>query len=152
MTLVSVFVAKKEVVFSNERSSVILHFVFILTRCSRQLSCVDPESFARGGPTLTFCEGREDPNSTKKGLAKSVLCWRAYDGIECWLGSFMNFKEIRTSIAKKPSFCDFQGVGGGGPDPCSSLDPRMIVICSLFLLMYFRGILVAYRLLTEFLF
>ena len=33
------------------------------------LACADQESFARGGPTLTtfFYEGREDPNSTKRG-------------------------------------------------------------------------------------
>ena len=32
-------------------------------------TCADPESFARGGPTLTsfFDEGKEDPNSTKSG-------------------------------------------------------------------------------------
>ena len=41
--------------------------------------------------------------------------------IECWLGSFVIFQGIRTSIAKKPYiFVIFQG----GPDPLSSpLDP-----------------------------
>ena len=51
-----------------------------------------------------------------------------HSNIECWLGSFVIFKVIRTSIAKKPySFVIFRG-GGGGPDPCSltPLDPRMI--------------------------
>ena len=41
--------------------------------------------------------------------------------IECWLGSFVIFQGIRTSIAKKPYiFVIFQG-GGGGPDPLSPL-------------------------------
>ena len=34
------------------------------------ISCADPESFARGGPTLTrffFYESRKDPNCTKRG-------------------------------------------------------------------------------------
>ena len=30
-------------------------------------ACADPENFAKGGPTLIFYEGREDPNSTKEG-------------------------------------------------------------------------------------
>ena len=32
-------------------------------------TCADPESFAKGGPTLTifFDEGKEDPSSTKSG-------------------------------------------------------------------------------------
>ena len=37
---------------------------------SNSLTCADPESLARGGPTLTtfFYEGREDPtNSTNSG-------------------------------------------------------------------------------------
>ena len=60
------------------------------------ISCVDPESFVRGGPILTTFfvlfflvdEGREDPNTTKSGpfiglLAKRhfmAFCWRANDG------------------------------------------------------------------------
>ena len=42
-----------------------------------------------------------------------------WPNIECWLGSFMIFQGIWTSIAKKPySFVIFQGGGGGGPTPC----------------------------------
>ena len=50
--------------------------VFFLSRamkqCTRAWSCADPESFARGDPTLTsfflfFYEGEEDPNCTKSG-------------------------------------------------------------------------------------
>ena len=39
--------------------------------------CADPESFVRGGPTLTFFlvdEGREDPNTTLSG--PSSACQR----------------------------------------------------------------------------
>ena len=28
---------------------------------------MDPESFARGGPTFFFDKGKKDPNSTKSG-------------------------------------------------------------------------------------
>ena len=48
--------------------------------------------------------------------------------IEYWLGSFLIFQGIPTSIAKKPSiFVIFQGGGGGGPDSLSPLlDPHMV--------------------------
>ena len=36
------------------------------------LSCADPENFARGGPTLTT-QGREDPNSTKRGPSSAWI-------------------------------------------------------------------------------
>ena len=53
--------------------------------------------------------------------------------MECWLGSFVIFKGIRTCIAKKTYiFVIFRGGGGGGggdggvPDPLSPpLDLRM---------------------------
>ena len=37
------------------------------------MACADPKSFARGSPTLTkgFYEGREDPNSTKRGQSSA---------------------------------------------------------------------------------
>ena len=53
------------------------------------------------------------------------LAFRLWPNIECWLGSFTNFKGVRTSIAKKPLyFCDFRG---GDPDSLSPppLDPHM---------------------------
>ena len=36
----------------------------LIHKCQTQLPCADPESFVRGGPTLTtfFFEGKEDPN------------------------------------------------------------------------------------------
>ena len=37
-------------------------------------ACADPESFARGGPTLMFrffCVSGGDPNSTKSGLSSA---------------------------------------------------------------------------------
>ena len=54
----------------------------------------------------------------------SLAC-RWWPIIECWLGSFVFFQGIRTSIAKKHYiFYDFSGGGGAGP-PAPPLDPRM---------------------------
>ena len=47
-------------------------------------SCADPESFVRGGPTLTTSifvdEGREDPSTTISGLSsarqQNAIKWR----------------------------------------------------------------------------
>ena len=61
-------------------------------------SCADPESFSRGGLTLTsffffffffFYEGRKDPNTTISGLSSArrqnailmAFRWRADDGL-----------------------------------------------------------------------
>ena len=51
-----------------------------------------------------------------------------WPNIECWLGSFVIFQGIRTSIAKKPYiFVIFQG--GGGQDGLSHpLDPPMKLV------------------------
>ena len=53
-------------------------------------SCVDPESFVRGGPTWTgffwwfslVDEGRKDPNTTVGGPSLACRCW---PNIECSL-------------------------------------------------------------------
>ena len=54
--------------------------IFILATDKMPLPCADPESFARGVPTLLtmfiFDEGREDSNSTRRGPFR----WRADDG------------------------------------------------------------------------
>ena len=52
--------------------------------------------------------------------------WRfAGVNVECWLGSFENFKGIRSSIAKKfYIFVFFSQMGGSGP-PVPPLDPGM---------------------------
>ena len=51
-------------------------------------------------------------------------CWPI---IKCCLGSFVIFQGIWPSIVKKPyNFVIFQG--GGGPDPLSPPDPRMMRI------------------------
>ena len=59
-------------------------------------------------------ERREDPNTTICGVSLACRWW---PNIECWLGSLVLFQGIRPSIAIKLYFCDFSGVGGGGPDP-----------------------------------
>ena len=64
-----------------------------------------------------FDEGREDPNSAKRGPSSRHLngVWlagRRWPNIVCWLGSFVIFQGIWTSIAKNSYFCDFSGEGG----------------------------------------
>ena len=77
-------------------------------------------------------EGIDDQNTTKSRAIIVSPAKRHLNGVslagrwrpinECWLGSFVIFQGIRTSIAKKPYiFVIFQG----GLDPYSPLDPRM---------------------------
>ena len=55
--------------------------------------------------------------ASRRHLNGVSLAERWWPNIECWLGSFVIFQGIRTSIAKKPFiFVIFQG-GGGGLDP-----------------------------------
>ena len=75
----------------------------------------DPKSFVRGGPLfrlfsffLKVIEWREDPittisaqSSVRQWNGVSLAC-RWWPNTECWLGSFVIFQGIRTSIAKKP--------------------------------------------------
>ena len=92
--------------------------------------CMDPESFDRGGPTLTvfFFFTVDERNQI---LQKAGLHWLAsemplngfslaghrWPNIECWLGSLVIFQGIQTSIARKPYiFVVFQG-GSGPPVP-----------------------------------
>ena len=85
---------------------------------------VDPESFVRGGPTLTTFVlvdgGREVPNTTKSGdiiclpanchLNEVSLADRYWPNIGCCFGSFVNFQGFQTSIAMEPcSFVVFLG-------------------------------------------
>ena len=78
--------------------------------CFRPLyhSCADPGNFARGGPTFFFfffVRGKRIQIALKAGhhhLNRVSLAGRCWTYIECWLGSFVIFQGIRTSIAKKP--------------------------------------------------
>ena len=47
------------------------------------------------------------------------------DQIKCWLGSFVIFQGIRTSIAKKPYISVIFQWGGGGLDSLSPLWIRL---------------------------
>ena len=61
------------------------------------------------------------------------LAGRWWPNIKCWLGSFVIFQGVRTSIARKPYiFVIFQGGGGSGPPVPhpTLLDPHMIIIIS----------------------
>ena len=69
---------------------------------------------------ITLKLGHHRP-AGKRHLNGILLACPWWLNIECWLGSFVIFKGIRTSIAKRPYiFVIFQG-GGGGPDPLSPL-------------------------------
>ena len=88
-------------------------------------------------------ERRKDPKTTiikraiicppaKRHLNGVLLACRCWPNIECWLGSFVIFQGVCTSIAKKPYiFLIFQGRGGegGGSD---HLSPLWIRACSYF--------------------
>ena len=98
------------------------------------MPCADPESFVRGGPTLTsVLEGRDDPSEfnykraiigppAKRHLYGVSLACRKWPKIECWLGSFVFFRGSGPVLLRNPIFCDFPG----GPDPLyPPLDPPM---------------------------
>ena len=59
----------------------------IFSKILEEQPCRDPESYVRGGPTLTFFlvdEGREDQNTTKGGPSsarqRNTFHWRADNG------------------------------------------------------------------------
>ena len=111
-----------------------------LTYSDTTSACADPESFVRGGPTLTSFssvfliadEGKEDLNTTISGHSSArqqnaIQIAFSWLKIECWLGSFMILQEIRTSIAKKPYLFVIFHVGRASRPPAS---PLWIRICS----------------------
>ena len=61
-----------------------------------------------------------DPNSWR------FAAWPMVPNIECWLGSFVIFQGIRTTIGKKPIVCDFSGRGGGVLTSCPPLWTRAV--------------------------
>ena len=86
-----------------------------------------------GVQLFSLDEGREDPNTTKsrpyywpasgKPFYGVLLAGEWWPNIECWLGSFVVFQGIRTSIAKKPYiFVIFQD-----PDPLPPPPPSRFV-------------------------
>ena len=95
-------------------------------------ACMDPESFVRGGPSLTFSfkliRGGRVQISTTRGpssaASETPFKWclagvLMMPNIECWLDSFVIFQGIRTNITNKKHyiFVIFQG-GGGVRTPC----------------------------------
>ena len=64
--------------------------------------------------SLVVDEERKDPNTNISRPSSACLCW---PNIECWLGSFVIFQGIWTSIAKIPYFFFYFSGGGGGQDP-----------------------------------
>ena len=110
--------------------------------CKGDISCADPESFVRGGPTLTTSffslmrGGRiQIPLLTghQRPASETPFKWRfaggpmiAQHGMLAWY--FVIFQGIPTSIAKEPyCFVIFQGGGGPVPLPPPPLDPHMCI-------------------------
>ena len=80
-------------------------------------------------------EGIEYPNTAINGPSSAPpakrhcngvsLAGQRWPNIKCWLGSFVIFQGIRTSIAQKPLFFVILQEGGGGGSPVPPLDPLM---------------------------
>ena len=56
----------------------------------------------------------------KRHLNGVSLACQWWPNVDCWLGSFVIFQGIRTSIVKKPCFCEFSGGGVLTPVPSGS--------------------------------
>ena len=91
------------------------------------LPCTDPESFVRGGPTLTkvflglfrskYHSRRDiiDPQAKCHLIVNGVsLAFWWWPNTECWLGSFVIFMGSGQVLLKTQYFCDFFFLGGGG--------------------------------------
>ena len=76
----------------------------------KYMTCADPDSYVRGGPTLTSFFSSRGEWGTKKRLLVGHH-WPASET------PFVMFPGILISITKKPyMLVNFRG-GGGGPDP-----------------------------------
>ena len=116
-----------------------------------QWTCADPESFVRGGPTLTtffflsfyFDEGGGSEYHYKRGIvgppAKRHLVafrWRVDDGPTLNAGLVAAiFQGIWICIARKPLyFCDFSGgVQSPSPPPSGSAHGGICLVSSPFI-------------------
>ena len=103
-----------------------------------QNSCADPESFVRGGPTLTpfffgwwgkggskyYYKRANNGPSAKRHINGVSLACRWWPNIECWLCSFVIFRGSRPVLLRNPKFLRF--FRGGVGTPClPPLDPHM---------------------------
>ena len=107
-----------------------------------QRACADPESFVRGGLTLTtffflfffslffsffsffsLMRGRKDPNTTISGHQRPAsetpfngvpLAGRYGPNIECWIDSFVILRGSGPELLSNPIFLKFSRGGGGG--------------------------------------
>ena len=94
----------------------------------------DPESLVRGGPNVTFFLVYEKSKyhymwdiigpPAKRHWNGVSLTSRWWPNIECWLGSFVIFQVIRSSIAKKPYI--FVIFSRGVRTPCTPPPPLWI--------------------------
>ena len=65
-------------------------------------ACADPESFVRRGPTFFFLIRGEKTQRLEIPLKAGHHRPASETPFKCWLGSFLIFQGIWTSIAKKP--------------------------------------------------
>ena len=106
------------------------------------MPCADPESFARGGPTLTtflfsllVYEGRKDANTTvigslwarQRNAIYMAFRWSAHDDptLNAGLVALRIFRGSEPVLQRNPIFCDFSG--GEVWTPCPPLDSPMDV-------------------------
>ena len=120
-----------------------INFILCFNSATPPYSCADPESFARGGPTLTcfffvfflmrhriqipqyVCQQWPASKTLFKWrLNGFLLACRGWPNMECWLGNLVLFQGIWSSIAMKPHIF-FYFSGRSGP-PVPPLDLPMI--------------------------
>ena len=87
----------------------------------QHLPCADPESLVRGGPVETLYTTKTD------GVSQASWWW---PNIECWLGSFVIFKGVQTSIPEE-SYCFEVFRAESRPPVPATLDLHMIfhILC-----------------------
>ena len=93
-------------------------------------ACADPETFVRGGQTLTFFNdwGIENPNTTRSGPLSSrqrnaIFKWRFACGpmmAQHWMLAYSR-GSVQVLLRNPIFFVIFQG----SPDPVTPLDPPM---------------------------
>ena len=72
---------------------------------------------------ISLKAGHHRPASEAPSNGVSLAC-RWWPNVECWLGSFENFRGSGSVLLRKSTFVWFSRGGGSGP-PVPHLDPRM---------------------------
>ena len=79
--------SKNKLFVSCKNLAVVLLYMYSRSFLESGIACVDPESFARGGPTQIFFENRIQIRlkASHHQLVSKTTFWQAD---ECWLDSF----------------------------------------------------------------